>query len=118
MRQAGIIAAGALYGLQNHIKRLAVDHRHAEALAAGIADIPGLTLQPAKIDTNIVFFQVDEQLGTARSFVDRLAQHNVFMLALGPQSVRAVTHLNVPIDNVGRAIQAIQEAAASAALSA
>jgi len=118
MRQAGIIAAGALYGLQNHIKRLAVDHRHAEALAAGIADIPGLALQPAKIDTNIVFFQVDEQLGTARSFVDRLAQHNVFMLALGPQSVRAVTHLNVPIDNVGRAIQAIQEVAASAALSA
>src|SRR5690606_39301895 len=77
MRQAGIIAAGALYALENNIARLADDHANAQILAEAIRDIDGLTLQPDQVDTNIVIFHVDPTLGTAAEFVARLKEHGV-----------------------------------------
>ena len=68
MRQAGIIAAGALYALTHHVERLAEDHENARLLAAAIRDTDGLELRPAEIDTNIVIFRVDPRLGTAADF--------------------------------------------------
>ena len=65
MRQAGIIAAGALYALEHHIDRLAEDHDNARILADAIRETPGLTLDPDIVDTNIVIFEVDPELGTA-----------------------------------------------------
>ena len=57
MRQAGVIAAGALYALEHHIDRLAEDHANAQVLAAAIRKIDGLELRPDKVDTNLVIFQ-------------------------------------------------------------
>ncbi|MCH8923753.1 MAG: threonine aldolase family protein, partial [Planctomycetes bacterium] len=63
MRQAGIIAAGALYGLEHHVERLADDHAAARAFADAVRQCEGLCLQPEQVDTNIVMFAVDPSLG-------------------------------------------------------
>jgi threonine aldolase len=95
MRQAGIIAAGALYALDNHIDRLAEDHANASILADAIRSVAGFELRPAEIDTNIVIFHVDPKRGTAADIVARLKDKGVWMYAIGPQLIRAVTHLDI-----------------------
>lgn len=115
MRQAGIIAAGALYALENNIARLADDHANAQILAEAIRDIDGLTLQPDQVDTNIVIFHVDPTLGTAAEFVARLKEHGVLMLAISPTSVRAVTHLDVNEAQVKTACERLRACAAAVA---
>ena len=59
MRQAGILAAAALYALDHHVDRLAEDHANAQKLAAGLRQIPGLRLEPETVDTNLVFFHLE-----------------------------------------------------------
>jgi threonine aldolase len=113
MRQAGIIAAAALYALDHHIERLAEDHQNAQLLAAAIRETDGLALTPPEIDTNIVIFEVNPQLGTAVDFAARLKNAGVLMLAVGPQLIRAVTHLDVSrseIEQAGTILQATAEA--------
>ena len=111
MRQAGIVAAGALYALDHHVERLADDHALAGELARGLAAVPGVTLDPASVTTNIVVFEVAD----ARALVAALAERGVKMGALGPQTVRAVTHLDVEADGVARAIEAVGSALAPVA---
>jgi len=103
MRQAGILAAGALYALEHHVERLAEDHQKAQVLADAICQTESLSLISEPIDTNIVFFDVDEKLGTAEQFCAHLQQQGVRMLALKRQSVRAVTHLDVSVSDVEQA---------------
>ncbi len=104
MRQAGILAAAALYAVENNIDRLAEDHANARHLAEAIAELPGIGLDPAEVETNIVIFEVDERRGSAAEFVQRLREHDVWMLATGPSKVRAVTHLNVSRTQIDQAI--------------
>jgi threonine aldolase len=111
-RQAGIIAAGALYALENHIDRLADDHANARILAESIRATPGLRLDPEIIDTNIVIFEVDPELGTAAAFSARLRDVGVWMNATGPQRIRAVTHLDVSREQVQHAAAVLHETAA------
>ena len=106
MRQAGIVAAGALYALDHHVERLADDHALAGTLAAGLAAVPGVSLDPASVTTNIVVFEVDDAPG----LVAALADAGVKMGALGPRTVRAVTHLDVDADGVERAVAAVRAA--------
>jgi threonine aldolase len=114
MRQAGVVAAGALYALENHVDRLAEDHRNARVLAQAIADTPGLRLDPPEVETNLVWFFVDPELGTARQVVDRLKQQGVLVHAAGPQKLRACTHLDVSHDQAMRAAEAIRQLAPQA----
>lgn len=95
MRQAGIIAAGALYALEHHIERLAEDHRNAKIIGQAIADTPGLMLTPKKVDTNLVWFQIDRALGTAKDITAQLKQAGILVHAVGPQKIRICTHLDV-----------------------
>ena len=95
MRQAGIIAAGALYALQNNVERLAEDHAKAQAIADAVRETEGLELTYGQVDTNIVIFTVDAKLGTAEEFCARLAEQGVRMFDIGADRVRAVTHLDV-----------------------
>jgi len=112
MRQAGIIAAGALYALEHNIDRLAEDHQNARLLAEAIRQSHGLALDPEFADTNIVFFQVDPGLGMAAAFCARLRDEGVWTMALGPQHIRAVTHLDVSREEAERAGKVVQEVAA------
>jgi threonine aldolase len=113
MRQAGIIAAGALYALEHNIDRLAEDHQNARILADAIRATPGLKLDPEVVDTNIVIFEVDPELGTAAAFSARLRDEGVLMNANSPQRIRAVTHLDVSREQVQRAAQVLQETASA-----
>lgn len=108
MRQSGVLAAAALYALDCHLERLKDDHAHARRLAAGLAQLDGLTLLPPEIDSNIVIFRVEPRLGTAAQLVWRMKERGLLMLATAPQNIRAVTHLDVNAEDVDRAIGIIQ----------
>ena len=103
MRQAGILAAGALYALDHHVERLADDHANARVLAGGLAGIEGVRIDAGAVATNIVVFEVDDALALARA----LEFQGVRMGALGPTRVRAVTHLDVDRSDVERAVEAV-----------
>jgi len=111
MRQAGVLAAAALYALEHHIDRLAEDHANAQRLADGIRRIDGLGLDPTDVHTNLVFFHVSPAWGTAAEFCALLKQNGVLMSATGPTTLRAATHLDVSSADVDRALAAIQHVA-------
>jgi threonine aldolase len=103
-RQAGIVAAGALYALDHHVERLADDHANARRLAAGLAGIEGIALDAATVETNIVVFGVDDAPG----LVAALEREGVRMGALGPRTMRAVTHLDVSAAEVDLALETLR----------
>lgn len=114
MRQSGMLAAAAIYALDHHRARLADDHARARALAQRLAEVPGLTVDMARVRTNMVYFGVDPALGTAAEFCAKL-DPKVRMLAESPQSVRAVVHLHITDDDIDRAVEAIAGAAKATA---
>lgn len=109
MRQGGIIAAGALYAIENNIERLAVDHANAKKLALAIADMPGVSIHPETVETNMVYFEVSESTGTARSLCDTLHDQGVWVLPVAPQRVRAVTHMDVLEADIDKAIAILHQ---------
>lgn len=106
MRQVGILAAAALYALENNFQRLAQDHAHAQELAWAIDRVSGFELDPLP-QTNIVIFKVDPAKSSANSIVARLAEQGIGAIAFGPQHVRLVTHLDINAQQVDFACQAI-----------
>jgi len=109
MRQAGIVAAAALYALDHNVERLADDHSLASRLAHGLAQIPGVRLDPATVETNIVVFRVDD----AFAFSEALRSHDVWIGALDATTLRAVTHLDVDAAALEKALVAAQAVAAA-----
>jgi len=105
MRQAGIIAAGGVYALRHHVKRLAEDHANARRLAEGLAKLPGVTIEPASVETNLVFFELTGRLD-APTLVERMLARGVRMGAMGPRTIRAVTHLDVSAAHIERTLDA------------
>lgn len=114
MRQAGIIAAGALYALENHVERLAEDHANAQRLAEIMGEIDGLELRPAEVHTNLVIYRVDPKLGTGAEFSARLKRRGLLINSFGGQLMRAVTHLDVSAAEIERAGAILKEVAAEA----
>lgn len=105
MRQAGIVAAGALWALDHNVERLAEDHQNARLLAAGLAEIDGVSIDPATVETNIVIFEVAD----AAALVARLAEAGIEVRARGSR-IRAVTHLDVDRAGVERTLAEIRAA--------
>ena len=91
MRQSGLIAAGAIYALENNRQRLADDHANARAFAETVAHIDGVKIDLDAVQTNIVYFHVDDP----GPVVDACLDEGVAMLTLGPTVIRAVFHLDV-----------------------
>ena len=108
MRQAGTIAAGALYGLEHNVVRLAEDHQNARVLAQAVEEAPGLSLESGPVETNLVWIYVDPSLGTAKEVAARLKSAGVLVSALGAQVIRACTHLDVSHEEVLRAADALK----------
>jgi threonine aldolase len=112
MRQAGIVAAAGVYALEHHVERLADDHTRARRFAEGIAAVKGVRVAANEIDTNMVYFQVDDTGIDAPAFSKRLmAKHGVRIGALGGR-LRAVTHLDVDDADIETAIAAVRAVAA------
>ena len=108
MRQAGIIAAGALYALEHHRERLAEDHANARLLAERLEGAPGLELDMASVQTNMVYFNT---LNAGAGVVcHRLREMGVLVLALDRDRIRAVTHLDVNAKDIETAAEAIRRA--------
>ena len=106
MRQAGVLGAAALVSLDERA-RLVEDHARARRLAERLAEIPGVTLDPAAVETNILLFQVSRD---ANSVCARLKENGVLAGAAGPDSIRFVTHADVGDDDVDRAAAALRTA--------
>jgi threonine aldolase len=106
MRQSGILAAAGLYALEHHVDRLADDHANARLLAAGLSTIRGVRLDPGPA-TNIVFFDTSDAGIAPSDFVPKLLQHGV-RTGFISRRVRAVTHMNVSRDDVGRAVEIVR----------
>jgi len=115
MRQAGIVAAAGLYALDHHVERLAEDHANARLFAERIANLPGITLDPEAVETNIVFFDVTGTRRSAAEVADELARRGVRIGATGRATMRAVTHLDVDREGVERAAEALRDIAVEAA---
>lgn len=111
MRQAGILAAGALYALEHHVERLADDHARARRLAEAMASLPGVTIDPGHVESNIVVAQV---AGGADAFLTALRAEGVLATRMGPAAVRLVTHLDVSDADIEQAIAAIARVARAA----
>ena len=115
MRQAGIIAAAGLFALRHNIERLADDHRRCRRLAELLAEAPGLSIDLAIIETNMVYADTRGSGRKATDVVRLLAERGVLCLDEGPHRVRFVTHLDVDdadIEAAGAAIVAAMKAAA------
>ncbi len=110
MRQAGMVAAGALFALEHHVERLAEDHRNARVIARAVADTPGLRLDPPEVETNLIFFRVERAAGTAQAVAAALKARGVLVLATAPQTIRVCTHLDVSAAQAERAADAIRQA--------
>jgi len=108
MRQAGIIAAGALYALENNIGRLAEDHKNAQVLAEAVRNTPDLRLNPDRVDTNMVIFEIAPDRGTAEEVAERLSDHAVLTLPFARHKIRAVTHLDVDATQTQQAAEIIE----------
>jgi threonine aldolase len=106
MRQSGIVAAAGLYALDHNVERLADDHGRARRLADGLAELPGVKIDPATVETNIVIFDVPD----APAFTASLAQREVSVSHFSPTRVRAVTHLDVDDAGIDRALLAAADA--------
>lgn len=113
LRQAGIVAASAIYALENNIERLKIDHDNAQVFAHEIEKIPGIKLDTAGVSTNLVFFEVDPKLGNASQLSYALKQRGVLMNAGGPTRLRACTHLDVTREDLLVAAKAVAECVAA-----
>jgi threonine aldolase len=110
MRQSGILAAAGLYALEHNIGRMADDHRRARLLAERLARVPGLSVDPAKVQTNMVYADTRASGIPAAGVVRHLAGAGVWCLDEGPWVIRLVTHLDVDDADVAEAGELIAAA--------
>jgi len=108
MRQAGVIAAAGIVALETMVDRLAEDHANARKLAAGLAHIPGIALAQAKVDTNIVIFDLSPSL-PVNQFISKLNSFGVKISRFGIYRFRAVTHRMVDTADIDSALDRMEK---------
>ena len=111
LRQAGVIAAPGIVAIERMIDRLAEDHDNARLLAEGLAELPGIILDPLTIQSNIVIFDLAEGV-TTEGLLGKIRREGVLANATAPQRIRMVTHYGITAEDVkaalsscGRALQ-------------
>ena len=109
MRQAGVLAAAGLIALEKGPKRLHIDHANAKFLAEKLAQVPGIRINPAKVQTNIVIYDVQQTGLSSADFLAELARRKVLGVPVDAEKVRMVTHLDVDRKEVETAAETIQE---------
>lgn len=107
-RQAGMMAAGALYAVDHHRDRLVEDHELASRLAFGLAELPGIEIDPTAVETNLVYFEVKDAAAACAA----LAGEGVYMLPASEDRIRAVTHLGIDAADVDAALKALRQVVA------
>ena len=107
------MAAAAIYALENHVDRLSEDHDNARIFAESIATIDGVRINVADVESNLAFFEINPDFGTAAQLSATLLQRGVKINPTGPQRLRACTHLDVNHRQVIRAADVIRECLAA-----
>ena len=108
MRQVGIIAAAGLYALEHHIDRLADDHARARKLAEVLSQLPFVTIDPKRVDTNILVLELSAKKIDAHAFVERLKGRGVLCSAFSKCLVRMVTHLDFDDEDLERTAEILR----------
>ena len=108
-RQAGILAAGALYAVEHQLARLAFDHAHAQLIAAAVRAAPHLSLVGDRCDTNLVVMEVAPERSSAVEFVAQLKAQGVLCNAISNRRCRMVTHLGVSRKEAERVAELLAE---------
>jgi threonine aldolase len=114
MRQAGVLAAAGLVSLDRMVSRLGEDHAHARTLAEAVAAMPGLVVDLASVQTNIVIIRVDRgdrgrSTAATEELVKGCAARKVKIHAMGPAAIRCVTHKDVDAEGIRRVVDAFRE---------
>ena len=109
MRQAGIIAAAGIVALETMVDRLQEDHTNARLLADGIADLPGVVLDPETIKTNIIYFDLDDNAIESANFLTVLAAKGIQFFDTGPRRFRMVTHYGITAEDILYTIDAFKQ---------
>jgi len=109
MRQAGVIAAAGITALEEMVDRLAEDHENARRLAEGVSRISGLSIELAKVQTNIIYFELDEDRMTPKELVTELDKKEVKLLSVGARRLRAVTHYGISAEDIDLTVKALGE---------
>jgi threonine aldolase len=112
MRQVGVLAAAGLVAVDTMVDRLAEDHANCRRLAEGLAALPGILIDLATVQTNILIFRLDRPGGVADLVAGALAR-KVKIHQIGPDAVRCVTHKDVDADDIARALDAFREITSS-----
>ena len=110
MRQAGVIAAAGIVAVQKMVSRLAEDHANARKLAEGLASIPGISIRPEKVQTNIVNFESPAAI-SGPEFIRRMDAQGVRVINRGGRQVRAVTNRMVSAADIDEALERIEQLA-------
>ena len=118
MRQSGIIAAGALFAVENNRERLVEDHAHAQLIGDAVVECELLQIVGGSIDTNIIAIAINPTWGSAKLFVLELEKLGLRCLAIGPQSIRLVTHLDVSRSDIEQACDILRRVASTCETSA
>jgi threonine aldolase len=113
MRQAGVLAAAGLVALEDTPRRLPEDHANARFLAEGLAQIPGIQVDPQKVATNIVIFEVGDTGLSSAEISARLKRRGVLINGIDANHMRAVTHYDVDRAACAAALEALAEAVLS-----
>jgi threonine aldolase len=110
MRQAGVIAAAGIVALTEMVERLDDDHANARALAEGLAATPGVLLDPHRVQTNIVIFELADEpsVPSPQQFIAQLREQGILMGSMGGRRVRAVTHYGISESDVQAAVGAVE----------
>ena len=104
MRQAGILAAAGIYALERHVARLKTDHDHAKKLARLLQQIPVIQITPQHVETNIVIFDILDEHRSPAELVTAFKEQGLLINAVGGQSYRAVTHLQITDKQIDEAV--------------
>jgi threonine aldolase len=107
MRQVGVLAAAGLIALDKMVDRLAEDHVNARTLAEGLAELPGVSCDLRRVQTNLVYFDVEAM--PAQAFLDECAKRGVVSEPSGPHTIRFVTHYGIDAQDVQTALKVCEE---------
>ena len=107
MRQVGVLAAAGLIALDQMVDRLAEDHANARTLAEGLAELPGVKCDLSRVQTNLVYFELERM--PAPAFTDECTKHGLLGDWIGPQRVRFVTHYGIDAQDIQSALKICEE---------
>ncbi|MBI5960645.1 MAG: threonine aldolase, partial [Chloroflexi bacterium] len=110
MRQVGVLAAAGLIALEKMTLRLHEDHHHARLLAEGLAQMPQIEIDLARVQTNMVFFYLRESAGiTAPALAKKLEAQGIRIMPMGERGFRAVTHYWIRAEHIPQILNAMQK---------